>query len=76
MTLAVNDRMRSAVEAGAGHGGSAPAALVSLAGYLEGKPIDSLRGPLGLTHSAAVRVVDCEPPSRRGRATAARLRRR
>jgi MarR family transcriptional regulator, negative regulator of the multidrug operon emrRAB len=58
VTLAVNDRMRSAVEAGAGHGGSAPAALVSLAGYLEGGPIDSLRGPLGLTHSAAVRVVD------------------
>ena len=50
--------MRASVEEGAGQSGSAPAALVSLAGYLDGGPIDSLRTPLGLTHSAAVRVVD------------------
>ena len=50
--------MRASVEDGSGQGGSAPAALVSLAGYLDGGPIDSLRSPLGLTHSAAVRVVD------------------
>jgi len=52
------DRVRAATAAGAAEAGSAPAALVSLAGYLDGEPIDSLRGPLGLTHSAAVRVVD------------------
>jgi DNA-binding MarR family transcriptional regulator len=58
VSLAVADRLRAAAERGAGQGGSAPAALVSLDGYLDGSPIDALRGPLGLTHSAAVRVVD------------------
>ena len=58
LSLTVSDRLRAAAEAGAGQGGSAPAALISLAGYLDGRPIDALRNPLGLTHSAAVRVVD------------------
>jgi MarR family transcriptional regulator, negative regulator of the multidrug operon emrRAB len=58
VSLAVSDRVRATAEQAAGQGGSAPAALISLAGYLEGGPIDSLRGPLGLTHSAAVRMVD------------------
>ncbi|MGH2743362.1 MAG: winged helix DNA-binding protein, partial [Thermoleophilaceae bacterium] len=58
VSLAVADRVRDAAERGTGQGGSAPAALVSLAGYLDGSPIDSVRGPLGLTHSATVRVVD------------------
>jgi MarR family transcriptional regulator, negative regulator of the multidrug operon emrRAB len=58
VSLAVADRVRAAAERGAGQGGSGPAALISLAGYLDGSPIDSLRGPLGLTHSATVRVVD------------------
>jgi MarR family transcriptional repressor of emrRAB len=58
VSLSVADRLRGAVERGAGQGGSVPAALVSLAGYLDGSPIDSIRGPLGLTHSATVRVVD------------------
>ena len=58
LALAVSDRVRAAVERGAAQGGSAPAALVSLAGYLDGSPIDAVRGPLGLTHSATVRVVD------------------
>jgi DNA-binding MarR family transcriptional regulator len=58
VALTVADRIRASSEEGAGQGGSAPAALVSLAGYLDGGPIDSLRGPLGLTHSATVRVVD------------------
>jgi MarR family transcriptional regulator, negative regulator of the multidrug operon emrRAB len=57
-SLAVADRIRASAEEGAGQGGSAPAALVSLAGYLDGGPLGSLRGPLGLTHSATVRVVD------------------
>ena len=58
VSLAVADRVRAAAERGAAQGGSAPAALVSLAGYLDGSPIDAVRGPLGLTHSATVRVVD------------------
>jgi MarR family transcriptional repressor of emrRAB len=58
VSLAVADRVRAAAERGAAQGGSAPAALVSLAGYLDGSPIDSVRGPLRLTHSATVRVVD------------------
>jgi MarR family transcriptional repressor of emrRAB len=58
VALTVADRVRAAAAAGAGEAGSTPAALVSLAGYLDGEPIDSLRGPLGLTHSATVRVVD------------------
>lgn len=58
LSLAVTDRLRAATETGAGQGGSAPAALISLAGYLEGQPIDALRDPLALTHSAAVRLVD------------------
>jgi MarR family transcriptional regulator, negative regulator of the multidrug operon emrRAB len=57
-SVAIADRLRLATEEAACQGGSAPAALVSLAGYLDGRPIDSLRDPLGLTHSAAVRVVD------------------
>lgn len=58
VSLAVTDRVRAAAERGAAQGGSAPAALVSLAGYFHGSPIDVVRSPLGLTHSATVRVVD------------------
>jgi MarR family transcriptional regulator, negative regulator of the multidrug operon emrRAB len=58
VSLAVTDRVRTAAERGAAQGGSAPAALISLAGYLDGSPIDAVRGPLRLTHSATVRLVD------------------
>src|ERR687895_1912432 len=58
VSLAVTDRVRAAAERGAGQGGSAPAALISLAGYLDGSPIDAVRSPLRLTHSATVRLVD------------------
>ena len=58
VSLAVTDRIRAAAERGAAQGGSAPAALISLAGYLEGSPIDAVRRPLALTHSATVRLVD------------------
>jgi MarR family transcriptional repressor of emrRAB len=58
LSVTLADRLRAATDAGARHGGSAPGALISLAGYLDGGPIDSLRDPLALTHSAAVRVVD------------------
>jgi MarR family transcriptional regulator, negative regulator of the multidrug operon emrRAB len=58
VSLAVTDRVRAAAERGAAQGGSAPAALISLAGYLDGSPIDAVRSPLHLTHSATVRLVD------------------
>jgi MarR family transcriptional regulator, negative regulator of the multidrug operon emrRAB len=58
VSLAVTDRIRVAAERGAAQGGSAPAALISLAGYLDGSPIDAVRSPLALTHSATVRLVD------------------
>jgi MarR family transcriptional regulator, negative regulator of the multidrug operon emrRAB len=58
VALAVSDRIRAAAERGAAQGGSAPAALVSLAGYLDGSPIDAVRSPLHLSHSATVRLVD------------------
>jgi MarR family transcriptional repressor of emrRAB len=58
VSLAVADRVRAAAERGAAQGGSAPAALVSLAGYLDGSPIDAVRTPLHLSHSATVRLVD------------------
>ena len=58
VSLAVSDRIGAAAERGAALGGSAPAALISLAGYLDGSPIEAVRSPLRLTHSATVRLVD------------------
>jgi DNA-binding MarR family transcriptional regulator len=58
ISLAVADRVQDATAAAAGQGGSAPAALSALHQYLGGDPIDSLSRALGLTHSAAVRLVD------------------
>src|ERR687895_2170668 len=58
VSLAVSDRIRAAAERGAAQRGSAPAALISLAGYLDGSPIEAVRSPLRLTHSATVRLVD------------------
>jgi DNA-binding MarR family transcriptional regulator len=50
--------MRDAAESVAGHGASAPAALIALDGLAGGGSIDSLRRLLGITHSGAVRLVD------------------
>ena len=58
LSLAVADRMRVAAEAAAGRSGSGPAALASLTTHLDGEGIEMLARSLGLTHSAAVRVVD------------------
>jgi DNA-binding MarR family transcriptional regulator len=58
LSLAVVDRLARAAEDAAGHRGAAPAALASLATYLDGCSIDVLRRPLGLSHSAAVRLTD------------------
>jgi MarR family transcriptional repressor of emrRAB len=58
MSLAVTDRLRAATEDAARHTGSGPAALTALSTHLEGESIDRLGRSLGLTHSAAVRLVD------------------
>jgi MarR family transcriptional regulator, negative regulator of the multidrug operon emrRAB len=57
-SLAVSDRITAAAAAAAGRGGQAPAALVALDQFAEGGTIEQLRQVLGLTHSAAVRLVD------------------
>src|ERR687891_1110268 len=58
LSLAVAERVEAATRAAAAHGGSAPAALAALDTFLDGSSIDTVRKPLGLTHSAAVRLVD------------------
>jgi MarR family transcriptional repressor of emrRAB len=58
LALAVAERIDVATRQAAAHGGSAPAALVALSIFLDGSSIYGLRKPLGLTHSAAVRLVD------------------
>jgi MarR family transcriptional regulator, negative regulator of the multidrug operon emrRAB len=56
--LAVVDRMVTATEEAAGHTRSAPAAIAALATFLDGVSIDYIAQTLGLTHSAAVRLID------------------
>jgi MarR family transcriptional repressor of emrRAB len=58
LSTTVAERLETATRAGAAHGGSAPAALAALDTFLDGSSIDTVRKPLGLTHSAAVRLVD------------------
>jgi DNA-binding MarR family transcriptional regulator len=58
VVLTVGERLEQATREAAAHGGSAPAALVALASFLDGSSIDTIRRPLGLSHSAAVRLVD------------------
>jgi MarR family transcriptional regulator, negative regulator of the multidrug operon emrRAB len=58
LSLAVTERLEAAASAAAAQGGSGPAALAALDTFLEGSSIDTMRKPLGLTHSAAVRLVD------------------
>jgi DNA-binding MarR family transcriptional regulator len=58
VVLAVAERLDRATREAAAHGGSAPAALIALGSFLDGSSIDALRRSLGLTHSAAVRLVD------------------
>jgi DNA-binding MarR family transcriptional regulator len=56
--LAVSDRVTAAAAEAAGRGGQAPAALVALHQFAGGGTIEDLRQVLGLTHSAAVRLID------------------
>jgi MarR family transcriptional regulator, negative regulator of the multidrug operon emrRAB len=58
LSLVVADRLDAATRVAAAHGGSAPAALAALDTFLDGSSIETMRKPLGLTHSAAVRLVD------------------
>ena len=55
--LVATDRLRSAVEAGLGSGGSGPAALVHLQAY-PGESVEALRRVLGISQPATVRVLD------------------
>jgi DNA-binding MarR family transcriptional regulator len=55
--LAVADRLRLETEAAIGHTGSAAAALVTIVQYPD-RTVEFLRQALGLSHPAAVRVVD------------------
>ena len=57
-SLAVVDRMLAASAQQAGGGGEAAAGLVATATFLEGGSVEELSRALGLTHSAAVRLVD------------------
>ena len=58
LALTLTDRMTEATEQAAGRGGQAPAALVALEEFLGGGTIEQLRQTLGISHSAAVRLVD------------------
>ena len=55
--LAAADRLRAAVEADLGHGGTAPALLVHLQAY-PGESIEALRRVLAISQPATVRAVD------------------
>lgn len=58
LSLAVADRMNTAVEAVAALGPSGPAALVAVHEFLDGGSVAQLSSVLGLSHSGAVRLVD------------------
>jgi DNA-binding MarR family transcriptional regulator len=55
--LAVGDRLRAETEAAVGHSGAAAAALVTIVQF-PGRTVEFLRRAVGLSHPAAVRVVD------------------
>ena len=84
LALGINDRVRRAEEAAAGHGSAAPAALVALHEFLDGASIDQVRQVIGLTPSGAVRLIDKlseaglvrRGPGRDGRSVAVTLTRR
>lgn len=55
--LAVADRITAETEQAVGHTGAAAAALVTIA-HFPGRTVEFLRQAIGLSHPAAVRVVD------------------
>jgi len=56
--LTLSDRLREATEAATGMAGGLPAALISLAEWADGSPVDVLAEAMRVSHSRAVRVVD------------------
>jgi DNA-binding MarR family transcriptional regulator len=58
LSLAVADRMNTAVESIAALGPSAPAALAAMHEFADGGSVTQLSSVLGLTHSGTVRLVD------------------
>lgn len=56
-SLALTDRIRNAAEAVAGCSGAGPAGIVQI-GLYPGQSIESLRHALGLTQSAATRLIE------------------
>lgn len=58
LSLAIADRMNTAVEAIATLGPSAPAALAAMHEFADGGSVTQLSSVLGLTHSGTVRLVD------------------
>jgi MarR family transcriptional regulator, negative regulator of the multidrug operon emrRAB len=55
--VAIADELRAETEAAVGHTGAAAAALVTIA-HFPGRTVEFLRRAIGLSHPAAVRVVD------------------
>jgi DNA-binding MarR family transcriptional regulator len=55
--LSVCDRIRRETEEAIGHSGASAAALITIAHFPD-RPIEFLRRAIGLSHPAAVRVVD------------------
>ena len=58
VALTLSDAIRDATEAATGMAGGAPAALVSLHEWADGKPVDVLAETMRVSHSRAVRIVD------------------
>ena len=56
--LTLSDGIREATEAATGMAGGAPAALVSLSEWADGRSVDVLAEAMRVSHSRAVRVVD------------------
>jgi DNA-binding MarR family transcriptional regulator len=57
-SLTLSDRIREATEAATGMAGGAPAALISLSEWADGRSVDVLAATMRVSHSRAVRVVD------------------
>jgi MarR family transcriptional regulator, negative regulator of the multidrug operon emrRAB len=58
LTLVAADAIRQATEQAAAHTAAAPAALVALYEFLDGRSVDDLCHVVGLTPSGAVRLID------------------
>jgi DNA-binding MarR family transcriptional regulator len=59
LALALGDAVRDATEEATGMAGGIPAALISLREWADGVSVDLLADAMRLSHSRAVRVVDC-----------------